>query len=264
MQRSTLPTLFTCGVLGIAGLAGCTGTASEATAGSGGAVSSAPVGSPTAGQSSKGPIASAKPSTSDDNPAGNGPGCPANGAKIPADAHSVTTADLDHDGRADTLFLVHDTSELGVRTASGKTLTSKFSVAEASEVGAQAFVVADGSSLVLLSGSRQSYLFAVVDCAIVVTKNVQGLPYTFDNGFSKPGTGVGCTHDKNGLTLVGLLAAKDDKSGTYDITRTVIEPQHLGTSARNGRVIGSDLGLTRKAAFDKIGAGFPCSPAPAA
>ena len=263
MQRLILPALVTCSMVGLAALSVCTGTPTATSASSTTTTSSAPAtslpASPTAGKST----ASTPSATTGDDPTGHGPGCAANNVKIPVGAQTVTTADLDHDGREDKLFLQHNTSELGVHTASGDTFSRKFAVSEASEVGAQAFVVADGSSLVLLSGSRQSYLFAVVNCALVVTKNVQGRPYTFDNGFTKPGTGVGCTHDKNGLTLVGLLAAKDGKSGEYDITRTVIEPQHSGRSARNGRVIGGDPGLSQHAAFDKVRTGFPCSPGPA-
>lgn len=262
MRRIALPALASA-VLGIAALSGCSAT-DATTAGASTAASSTPVTAPTTAHATGEPVTSAKPSKTSDNPGGNGQGCSANGKKIPAGAHMVTTDDLDHDGRKDKLFLTQSPSQMGVRTATGKTFTRTFSVSEASEVGAQAFVVADGSSLILLSGSRQSYLFAVVDCEIVVTKNVQGEPYTFDNGFTKPGTGVGCLHDKNGLTLVGLLAAKDDNNGKYDITRTVIEPQHFGTSARNGQVTGSDLGLSRDAAFAKIRTGFPCTPAPAA
>ena len=134
--------------------------------------------SPTAGKST----ASTPSATTGDDPTGHGPGCAASNVKIPVGAQTVTTADLDHDGRADKLFLQHNTSELGVHTASGDTFSRKFAVSEASEVGAQAFVVADGSSLVLLSGSRQSYLFAVVDCALVVTK-------TFKDGHIPSTTG---------------------------------------------------------------------------
>ncbi|MEW2443655.1 hypothetical protein [Micromonospora marina] len=49
-------------------------------------------------------------------------------------------------------------NRIGVGTATGLTTSARYSVAEPGEPEPHGFVVADGSSLILLSGSRQAYL----------------------------------------------------------------------------------------------------------
>ncbi|SBT65817.1 hypothetical protein GA0070622_2830 [Micromonospora sediminicola] len=145
-----------------------------------------------------------------------------------------------------------------MRTAAGLTTSTRFSVAEPSELEPHGFVAADGSSLILLSGSRQAYLFAFTGCQVVVTHNAEGEQYRFDNGFAWSGTGVGCLRGGDGLTLVGLRAERTTDGNRYQIRRTVIEPVQLGRSARNGPTSVGDTGLTREAAFDRVRTGYPC------
>ncbi|MBU8855829.1 MULTISPECIES: hypothetical protein [unclassified Micromonospora] len=248
MRRPTVMLATALVILGTTGLSGCTGEEAAAPA-----APTTPGTATTTGTPSPATPTAGAPGS------GTGPGCPANEDRIPPGSRSVSTGDLDHDGRRDTLFLVDDgENSIGVRTATGLTTSTRFSVAEPSELEPHGFLIADGSSFILLGGSRQAYLFAFVGCRVVVTRNAEGEQYRFDNGFARSGTGVGCLRGSDGLTLVGLRAERTTDGDRYQIRRTVIEPMQLGRSARNGPTSVSETGLTREAAFDKVRTGYPC------
>ncbi|WP_143427013.1 hypothetical protein [Georgenia soli] len=173
--------------------------------------------------------------TATPSPTASSAGCPAGGT-VPDGAATAPTADLDGDRRADTLWLSGGpTRTLGVRTASGAVLSTRFSSGSPIAAKALGQRLADGSAVVLLDTGRSVALYAVVDCELVPTRNVQGGQYTFDLGFTGYGTGVGCADVGNGLQLVGLNAAPSASGTTFEVTRTPIELQDRGASARNGR-----------------------------
>ncbi len=249
MRNKTLPALLASSALALGALAGCTASIPSVTPG--GAAAGTPTPAPATSKPSTGIGTSAPPAARK--------GCPANDATIPSKASISKTADLDGDGRADTLFLAQDKETLGVRTASGATISTKFQVNEASDVGADGFVTGDGSAVILLGGSRTVYLFAMKNCHIVETHNAQGVQYTFDNGFRVPGTGVGCYTTGRGLTLAGLKAVPT--SGGYTVQRTAIVLQHGGLSAANGAITTSGHYLSEVQAYDAVRKQFSCAPA---
>ena len=169
-------------------------------------------------------------------PVGNG--CPPNSGKIPAGARQVTTADLDLDGAADTLWLADVGSKrtIGVRTATGATFSTTFQ--SAAPQGARAIgqkLESAGPSIVLLNTGRSVLLYDVADCAIVPVKNPQGAQYTFDLGFTGYGTGVDCVRTGAGYTLAGLLATPENSANVaYTISRTKIVLSDFGRHAANG------------------------------
>jgi hypothetical protein len=162
-------------------------------------------------------------------------GCPAGGS-VPHGAHTGATGDLDGDGRPDTLWLSGGSPRrLGVETASGAVFSTQFTSAAPQAASALGARLGDGSAIVLLDTGRAVPLYAVIDCALVPTANVQGQQYTFDLGFTGYGTGVGCAELRRGLQLVGLKAESTDSGTTFTVTRTPIELDDHGASARNGQ-----------------------------
>ncbi|WP_410811265.1 hypothetical protein [Micromonospora sp. 067-2] len=251
MRRLKLPTLVAVAALGLTAVAGCDST--------GGPTASAPT--PVAPASSSAATPTATPSAAATTGAAStsGAGCTSNGVAIPAGSRKATVADLDGDGRSETLFLTPD-AMFGVRTASGATSSVRYDTADPAEPGGEAFRNSDGSAVILLGGGRQWKLFALVDCKVVATRNAQGEQYAFDKSFATPGTGVGCVRNAKGETLVGLRAAKMGMStDQYEIEQTTIVLAGHGTSARNGQVTATESGLTQRAAWDKA-QGTPCSP----
>ena len=183
----------------------------------------------------------ASPSTADGTPdapaAGGGTGCAPNSASIPAGAGTAVTGDVDLDGAPDTVWL-SDTPDrtLGITTASGATFSTTFT--SAAPQGASALgqrLQPAGPAIVLLDTGRSVALYAVVDCALVPTRNAQGEQYTFDLGFTGYGTGVGCVAggDEEDLQLAGL-DAEDTGNGTFRVTRTVVDLSDSGRRASNG------------------------------
>ncbi|GAA4285736.1 hypothetical protein [Georgenia daeguensis] len=200
--------------------AGCGGTGDD---GGTAAPTSSPVptASPTAGTTSAPP--SSSPS-----------GCPA-GGQVPDVAATAPTVDLDGDGETDTLWLSGGQDRtLGAETASGAVLSTRFSSGSPFAASALAQRLADGSAIVLLDTGRSVALYAVVDCGLVATTNVQGRQYTFDLGFTGHGTGVSCADVGAGLQLVGLNALPAEAGDTFQVTRTPIELHDGGRSARHG------------------------------
>ncbi|SHN48130.1 hypothetical protein [Cryptosporangium aurantiacum] len=166
-----------------------------------------------------------------------GNGCPANGVKIPAGARTGKTADLDLDGRPDTIWLLDNGSgrRVGVTTATGATFSRIYR--NPSPVAARAIgqkLAPAGPAIVLVDLSRAVLLYDVVDCALVPARNAQGNQYTFDRGFTGYGTGVECVRTGSGYTLAGLLAAQEKTGGGFRVTRTTIRLSDFGRQARNG------------------------------
>ncbi|WP_127127016.1 hypothetical protein [Georgenia sp. SYP-B2076] len=171
-------------------------------------------------------------------------GCAPGGGAVPAGASSAPTVDLDGDGAADTLWLSAGLPRtLGVSTASGAVFSTEFSSGAPQAATALAQRLADGTVIILLNTGRAVPLYAVIDCAIVPTKNAQGQQYTFDLGFTGFGTGVGCADVGSGRQLVGLNAVTHDNGATYDVTRTPIDLGDRGRTATNGTpaVVGTAL-----------------------
>jgi hypothetical protein len=247
--RSTAVTLTA-----LAFLAACAGNTPAATP----SHSASAVATPTGTETPTGTRGASTPPTS----AGAGRGCAANGGSVPRGAARSTYADVDGDHKPDTLFLDATNHRVGIRTASGRVFSREYKLAEASDLSAQAFVTRDGAALILLSGSRKAYLFGVVDCTVVITRNAQGAQYAFDNGFQNSDAGVGCLSDKTkSLTLAGLRAAKLGMSSNYyEIYRTAIVIGGHGRSASNGPITESDRNLSHATAQAKVRTGFPCAP----
>jgi len=171
-------------------------------------------------------------------------GCPATGATVPAGATQGPSADLDGDGRTDTLWLADATGPdgalvrtLGVATASGGVFSIDFTSAapqQASAIGQR--LSGDGPAVVLLNAGRSVPLYAVVDCRLVPTANAQGQQYTFDLGFTGYGTGVACEPVPGAggdLALFGLLAHQVP-DGTWTVSGTHVELSQDGRRADNG------------------------------
>jgi len=164
------------------------------------------------------------------------PGCPAGGTTIPPGAGTARTADLDGDGRADTIWLADLNGErtLGVRTASGAGFTTTFQSAAPQAASAVAGLVQRDIPVILLDTGRAAPVYTVADCAIVPTRNVQGNQYTFDKGFTGYGTGAGCVQiEGTRRYLVGYLAETEDGQ-SFTVTRTRIDLSDNGREARNG------------------------------
>lgn len=180
----------------------------------------------------------AEPTTDNPSPGPASPsarGCPATGATVPPGAATAPTADLDGDGATDTLWLSAGVPRiLGVRTHSGAVFSVGFSSGAPQAARATGQRLADGSAILLLDTGRAVPLYAVVDCAIVAARNVQGHQYTFDLGLTGYGTGVACEDLGAGTQLVGLNATSADGQ-TFDVTLTAIDLAERGTTATNGR-----------------------------
>ena len=155
---------------------------------------------------------------------------------MPAGANSAPTADLDLDGAPDVLWLADAGGQrtLGVTTASGATSSTTFQSAapQAAEAIGQRLGGAD-PGVVLLDTGRSVDLYTTTDCRLTPTTDERGEPWSFDLGFTGYGTGVGCADLGQGLQLVGLLA-EDDGEGTWTVTRTAIELDDSGRTARGG------------------------------
>ena len=165
------------------------------------------------------------------------PGCAPTGAAVPAGASVARTADLDHDGAPDELWLadVRGQRLLGVRTASGAVFSTAFTSAAPQRASAVGQALGPDLSIVLLDAGRSVPLYAVADCQLTPTQNPQGQQYTFDLGFTGFGTGVGCEPAHTGgqrWDLYGLLAHQAGAGWT--VTGTRIDLGESGRTAHNG------------------------------
>ncbi|HST85938.1 MAG TPA: hypothetical protein VLL08_29640 [Kineosporiaceae bacterium] len=189
--------------------------------------------------------------------------CTAGGAAIPNSANGAQTADLDGDGKRDIIWLgiKGNARMLGVQTASGARFAVSFTHAGKSTAAALAGRLGDGTAVILLDFSQEVKLYAVLDCAIVPVSNTQGKQYTFDEGVTGFGTGVGCPLIGASRHLVGFLAKPGGAGDGYIVTRTMVNLSEGGTRALNGTVktlatgVPSSNPLVKKAQAVTCGAG---------
>ena len=161
-------------------------------------------------------------------------GCASNHTAIPAGANRAKTIDVDGDGRADTLW--NSGERFGVHTASGKTFAGEIANAGGPDVSVEAVTLGDGSKVIMELG-RLDYVNAVINCAIVPTKNKQGGQYALDHGFLHPGADWAFTKIKGKKQLVGLqLRTISKKDGFYGVNETPIVLHKHGRTATNGKV----------------------------
>ena len=164
-------------------------------------------------------------------------GCPAGGLAVPENANRAETVDLDGDGKKDTLWLADqgDIRVLGVETASGARMATVFTNGGQASANAVGGLLGDKSAVILLDFSREARLYGVIDCKIFGYENAQGHQYTFDEGFTGHGTGVGCPEiGSQGRRLVGYLAEPGGYGDGYKVTRTLINLDRKEVVATNG------------------------------
>jgi hypothetical protein len=216
------------GTLTVSGTAGPAGVGPSATASS----SAVPTDSTAVTKSGGGVVPVATSSAH----AGSAKGCPAGGAAIPKGAGKARTADLDGDGKRDTLWLADVGSRriLGVRTASGAGFSVTFANAAPESADAVANTLYYGTAVILLDTGRSVELYAVTGCRIVQSLNPQGQQYTFDKGFTGFGSGVGCPAFGSGRHLAGYLAVGGPKGAPFKVTRTLVGLADAGRRATNG------------------------------
>lgn len=209
-------------------VAGSTTSTSTATSSGSGSATSASSGTATG-------TASGSATTS---PGSTGSACTTETATIPAGADSAQAGDLDGDGAADQVWLADQDGDrlLGVSTAAGGVFSTTFSSASPISATAVGNRLGDGTAIVLLSTGRSAALYAVIDCAVVATQNVNGSQYTFDLGFTGYGTGVACPTTGSGLYLAGYNTTEAEQDGYATITRTRIDLSQDGARADNGTV----------------------------
>ena len=247
MMCATAVVLLTgCGVTGGSGAITIQGTAGPA--GVAGASSSPASAQPAGktGPSTTSPPASEKPTGSKTKK-----GCPAGGPGLPPEAQVAQAGDLDGDGKSDTLWIGFDqkgTQVFGVQTASGARFSTTYSTVNDPQRGTSSLWadrLGDGTAVMLLDTTNEVRLYAVIDCAIVVTRNKQNNQYVFDRGNLGNGTGVGCpVIGSTGRHLVGYLA--EDTASGYSVSRTAITFSERGRRALNGptTVLGQALSKT--------------------
>ncbi len=233
-------------------LAACSGSGSVTASGTAGPAGvSTSTTAPASAPATSGSGGSAGPSDGPSSSGGSGSsagshGCPAGGAGVPGNAGKATTADLDGDGRADTIWLADQGTkrELGVHTASGATFSTTFTSAAPESAGATAGLVQGSIPLILLNTGRSAAVYTVHDCAIVETRNPQGSQYTFDHGFIGTGTGAGCPQIGSTRHLAGYLAKST--GSRFTVTRTLITLTDNGRRAVNGArtIVGTGLAST--------------------
>ena len=166
--------------------------------------------------------------------------CTSTGPAIPKGAGKASTADLDGDGKLDTIWLADLDGDrtLGVQTASGHRFATVFTSAAPQAAAAVAGRLSAGFAVILLNTGRSVSLYTVIGCAIVPTQNVNGKQYQFDLGFTGYGSGVGCPEFAGeGPRLVGYLAKPNADGKTFDVTLTKISLTKLGLLAVNGKTL---------------------------
>ncbi|MBT0770110.1 hypothetical protein KIH74_14315 [Kineosporia sp. J2-2] len=228
-------------------LAGCGGASGTVTvdgtagpAGVAGAQTTTPAAGSTGSSSSTSSPASTKTTTTDD-----GEGCAATGDAVPDQAGTALAGDLDGDGARDQIWLADEDDEryLGVHTASGATFSTTFESASPIAASAVGDTLSDGTAVILLDTGRSAALYTVVGCEIVATTNVKGEQYTFDEGFTGYGTGVGCPTVKDQKILAGYNVGDQHDDG-FTVLRTKIELSDGGRSATNGAETDTGIWMT--------------------
>ncbi|GAB3269067.1 hypothetical protein [Kineosporia babensis] len=216
-----------------------------------------PVRNVTAGPAGLNP--SAGPSATTEPASGGEDGCADDGGQVPSGAGAAEVGDLDGDGAPDELWMVQDGGQkrLGVRTASGKVMSTAYESTE--PASAVANRLGDGTAIILLNTGRSAALYSVLDCQIVATENQTGEQYSFDLGFGQFGTGVACplSPADDTLYLAGYKATDSGRDGYENIVRTRIDLSEGGSRADNGTV--AELGeYSSSSASAKIAHAVSC------
>jgi hypothetical protein len=187
-------------------------------------------------------------------------GCAPGGPAVPAGAKPVGTADLDGDGKLDSIWLADPgtTRTLGVKTARGARFTTTFTSAAPQTATAVAGRMSSGAAVILLDTGRSVSLYAVVNCKIVPSINVKGTQYTFDKGFTGYGSGVGCPVVGSTRHLAGYLATASSDGSTFKVTRTVIDLSEGGAKAANGTTTTLGKALPASSSIVKIAQSVSC------
>lgn len=199
-------------------------------------------------------------STTTSSGGGSSKGCAPGGPALPAGAKPVSTADLDGDGKADSIWLADPggTRTLGVRTARGARFTTSFTSAAPQSATAVAGRLGSGAAVILLDTGRSVSLYAVIDCKIVPSVNVKGTQYTFDKGFTGYGSGVACPVIGSTRKLAGYLATASSDGSTFKVTRTVIDLSRGGAKATNGSTTTLGTALPASSLIVKVAQGVGC------
>jgi hypothetical protein len=164
-------------------------------------------------------------------PAGAETGCAPIGSGPPPGATTRQIADLDADGRPDTLWIgdVKNATGglnrlIGVTTAGGATL-GPVQVSTASPMPLRALVIDaqdNGQHQLIVSDGREAHLYVLAGCQIQTAVDDAGVPFLFDlENLRGNGTGVGCSDLGDGRHLVGLQALSD--GNLWTVRRTEID-----------------------------------------
>lgn len=192
----------------------------------------------------------AAPPAASEDAGGAGPtseGCAPTGDGPPGGAEPREVADVDGDDENDSAWLTGgDQRRLGITTASGATFSVPLGSASPERAAAVVDRVAteDGTAPVaLVDTGRAVRLFSVAGCGLTPTRNQEGVPYTFDKGFTGQGTGVECAdevptvdgdRDADRLHLAALNAEASDDGSVFTVTRTFVDLSAGATRATDG------------------------------
>ena len=174
-------------------------------------------------------------------------GCAPTGDGPPGDAQPRQVVDVDGDDENDSAWLTGgERRRLGITTASGATFSVPLGSASPERASAVVDLVAteDGTApIALVDTGRAVRLFSVSGCGLTPTRNPEGVPYTFDQGFTGQGTGVECAdeapsadgaRDADRLHLAGLNAEASEDGSVFTVTRTFVDLSADATRAVDG------------------------------
>ncbi len=186
------------------------------------------------GEATASPSAAPSPTATQQTTTPPSAGCAPTSEQTPAGADTADIVDVDGDGRNDMAWITGGAGRtFGVTTASGATFSHTIDSDSPLPAAAIVNIVGDDDDpIALVDVGREVLLYSLVDCAVTVTQNAEGAPYTFDKGFTGFGTGVGCTDVNGTLQLAGLNAMAIGE--TYTVERTFIELTDGARQARNG------------------------------
>ena len=248
MRRADL-TMLAGGVILAIGLAGCSAPRATVvhntrtiTASPTATPTTAPTATPTA-SSTRTPPAAGSSDSLGWRGTGQTAGCTSNGGAVASDAKTVSIADVDGDGRRDTLIIDEHLTEVGVLTHSGHLTMNRalWGPGPAAHSVAASYL-SDGITALLSDNNRTVALGYYVNCGIVLPKGVDGKQYRFAlYGWGSQGAvenaGVRCATlpDSGGQhTISGVDLVKDQ--ALFRIRSTLVSTSDRGVSAVNGRV----------------------------